>query len=585
MEGNSNEGLAILISPISAPKHSQVVSLSQLDTEVQNNEPQVTFRDLFLENFDIVKSRLSKSKTLLEGFISLCKLRVSQESHSADLTGNWQVDAPTGNILSPEESNVACSVDLLSANVTKRASQSRQFVEDVMSEVVEPIERAKGGHDRLYESLDKDGSRLSKTLQSEYKAHDDALIQFDRAQRAARACLQSSALLRSEPSKYIAAGMACRESVDREQAYHRSVFRVNQIREEYMETMSVILTQLEDLELSRLHLIKDGVEKMFIFELALNRGNQYEIESCFKEIEKLSISVSRDISKFMREFGDKAASSSLRHGDVKIISSTDIARISSSDDSSERVFTNEASGDITSAEQKIIDLIWNQQELHVDVMEALDEAFSNRPGRLSFCRAISRQQPELLSGSCMTSLGKVLNKVLTAAETELDADAGRWVAGFSTKFYFSENGRKKYCQSEIYHHGIWNRIQFWEEALALVIADEFIGDFTNTVAATQTVTIDKFGNYLLIFGINANSATDICKRVVSRDFSNLSPDARDHLTQRLISSVRSAQERQERNIALLTQQNSRVPSPTISVYFNSIFQLLYMLYKNGHLLY
>lgn len=152
-----------------------------------------------MENFDIVKSRLSKSKTLLERFISLCKLRVGQESHSVDLTGRWQLKAPTGTALSSEESNVAGSVDLLSANMTKRASQSRQFVEDVMSEVVEPIERAKCGHDRLYESLDKDGSRLCKTLQSEYKAHDDALIRFDRAQRAARACLQSSVLLSSDP--------------------------------------------------------------------------------------------------------------------------------------------------------------------------------------------------------------------------------------------------------------------------------------------------------------------------------------------------------------------------------------------------
>ena len=498
--------------------------------------------------FELVRSRLICSGALLERFIGICKLRVHQETSSADLAEKF-FKKRTNTF---HTSAVVDALDLISSNVSKKSSQSRQFVEDVSKEVIEPIERTKMGHDKLFDTIERDGSRIYRKLQSEQKHHDEAFLKFEKSYRRAKALSNHEG---GELSSRIDYALACSESGLREQEYHMAVFRLNQIQKEYTESMSVIIVQMEDLELSRLNLVKDGIDKLMVYEFALNRGIQYELETCVKELEKLAINVSGEISDFV-----KANKKDEVLTDVVIVSGQEaFGKVNNVDEYEE----------IISVEKKVIDAIWSSDDSHQissDIIEALDEPFNSRIGRLSFCFALSKQPPEVPGPINLTNLGRVLNKALSAAENEMDSETGRLIASFSLFFFYTlETGKRKFIQAEIYHHTIWNRIQFWEETLALVICDELVSGFDST--KFSPIPLDRFGNYILIFGINPNSAIDICKRVVSNLFNSL--PTKGHILQRLISSVKSAQERQERNVQQLQASNpvtpQRVFSPNISV--------------------
>ena len=562
---DSHEDSVVPISPISAPARSQPISpRPDTDPVTPPARRNSSFKDAFLEDFAVVRLRLTKSKCLLEHFISICRLRISQESSSADQAEKYLLKADWSKTLAAAESSIANSVDLFRVNVSKRAQQSRQFIDDVDNEVIKPSERTRDDHDKLYESLERDGLVLTKLLQSEYKNHDECLIRFDKCRRVAESRLAGSGAPSLSPSEHVETGVACLEATSAERAYHAAVVRVNAVRVEYIETMDLILSQLEDLEKSRLELIKDGLEKVYIFEFALHRGAQYEMETAFKEIEQLNSKISDDIPNFIASKSGAVGTSNLRDkGPVKIVSLADIRPSSPTVGETDHA-------EVQSVEMKIIDAIWGHpdDEISKDVLEAVEEPFMSQLGRISFCRAISDQPSEMPSDTALRNLGKILCLALNLAEAEMDSDTGRRIAAFSLKFFHvgSGNSRKRYIQSEVYHHSLWNRIQFWEEALMLVIADDFIDKFNQgAFASGGGVSVDRFGNYLLIFGINVNSAIEIVKRVVNRDFASLDAGVRDELLGRLMTSIKSAHQRQERNVAMLAgyspPSSPPLPSP------------------------
>jgi hypothetical protein len=310
------------------------------------------------------------------------------------------------------------------------------------------------------------------------------------------------------------------------------------------------LSKLEELERSRITLIKDTIDKMFVYGFALCRGIQYDLESSFKDIETISPNLETEVDEFISK-SDHSQVPPIRKGPVKIVSTRDLVQVP--------LVLSPKSGmseEVQSAEKKIIDAIWNTPlKIRPDELEAIGEIFSTQPGRLSFCKAIACQQSELPDAVSLSTLGEVLSLLLTKAEDEMDAESGRRVASFGLKFFALLNGKKKYIQSEVYHHSLWNRIQFWEEALSLTIADSFINQYLERIerdslfAFSSGLTVDRFGTFLIVFGISVQSAIDIVNRVIDR--SDMDELSRSRLRERLLNSIKSAQERQERNVAML----------------------------------
>lgn len=545
----------IPVSPISAPT---TIPPSPVKGWTALSDANLKFRDVFIQNFEIVRNRLMKSEELFKYFILLVQVRVDQE-RACLKCGETVInrDSLSETLLS-SDSSVASSVDSFRINILKRSHLARQFVEDVISEIIDPSKRSLLEQKSFFASLESDGLNLSKQLQKEHKAHDEALINFDTSLRYAYskvAAFQPTMY----PLEHIEAGLLCHASAQAEEVYHEAVFRVNKVRSQYLEKMGVILNQLEELEKTRLEIIKDGMEKMFVFELALNRGIQYELESSFKEIENYHNDISDEISNFVSR-NKPIKPSTLTNGPVQIVSLGEITQ--------ENPPLAQTPAEVQSMEMKVLDCIWQKHATMFsnDELEAVKEAFASQVVRLSFCRAVARQSSEIASLQSLQQLGKVLNIALTWCESEMDSETGRRIASFALKFFTFSDDRKKFLQSEIYHHSLWNRIQFWEEALALTVSDYLVYEFTKRLDThlsfifASGISVHRFGSYLMVFGLNVNSAIDIVKRVMMRDFVALSSKMRSELTEKLLESVMSAHEKQERIIASL----SKFPSPKIS---------------------
>jgi hypothetical protein len=571
------------LSPISAPLSDRDIggpsSSDSLDAHL-------TFRARFLENFEAVRSRLSKSSRTGQSYLRYCKFRIEQESYQTRSSGKSANEIHDDKALSASDSPVASSIDVFRVNLLRKARLSKQYVDDVEKEVYIPLKSLLSEQDSTFDALEREGLDLVAALKLEYKLHDEALIVFDKRQRAAYDSLNHLDEADAIQSR-IKLGSLCFLSSEDERQYHEAVMRVNEVRKGYLKSMSGILERLEHLESTRLQALRDAMDKMFIYEFALCRGTQYDLDCSFKEVEEHMTSSQDELLGFIKSAPMSAQGKplSIEKGPVKIISIRDVLQ-------PKIISPDKVSHELQSVEKKIIERIWGREEqmpveLRLDELEAVSEVFQDQSGRLSFCRALSLQKSELPTRVALENFSKVLNSLLTSAESDLDSETGRRVANFALKFFFfdASSGRKRYMQSEVYHHSLWNRILFWEEALALTLSDVFINQFIERVGGdidsfpfSSGVSIEKFGTYLTVFGISAQSALEIVRRVMEKDeFGFLENDAKESIKHRLEESVRSAHERQERNLALIQSSvfSSKPTSPSLYSAFNLCCTVLF----------
>ena len=558
MQMNGNE--QIPVSPISAPLTDRDSFALSADVSKNSSEP-ISFRSRFLESFELARLRVSKSANSAKYFEEICKQRVHQElSKCSD--PRLSLDNSLSEILSGD-SPISSIIDVFRLNQTKRARLSQQFVDDVGNEVLKPLSTLLAEQEARFARLEKDGLTLVSRLKQEYKAHDDSLINFDRSQRKAyesisRTSNSSSPEVRRDLAELCYSSLAC------ERRYHEAVLHVNQTRKEYVKSMEVILDELETIERTRIAFLRDCMDKMFIYELSLCRGTQYELECGFKEIEQSHSAIGAEVDNFIESVRPTNGAKTT----VKIISARDIVQPATVVNFSENL-------ELQSVERKIIERIWTVSsdpvELRIDELEALSEIFTTHSGRLSFCKALALQTAEIPSQLSAENLGKILNAILTASEYDMDSECGRRVASFALKFYFHDHStsRKRYMQSEVYHHSLWNRIQFWEEALLLTVSDFFINQYIERIEGavdSAGISIDRFGTFLMVFGISVQSALEISRRVMDReDFDFLEDDVRASIRTRIENGIKAAHEKQERNASLLqlSVNSSKPDSPSL----------------------
>ena len=557
---------AIPVSPISA-QITDRDSFNISADSAKHHKATCSFRSSLLEKFEVASSRLSQSAKSAREFEKLCLERVQNERVRATVPRS-SIDGYKAEGSLPNDSPIANSMDAFRLNMVKRARLSQQFVDDVETEVLSPLGSLLRDQETQFQRLEKEGQGLICRLKSQYKDHDDSLIHFDRNQRRAYETLTRTAILEAPQTRLELARLSV-SSLTSERKYHEAVLCVNQTRNDYVKLMGAVLDELEGIERTRIATLKDCMDKMFIYELSLCRGTQYELECGFKEIEESHTAIGYEIDRFIESVSKSSRNKgiSLDQGTVKIISVRDIVQPPTLVDFPEKT-------ELQSVEKNIIARIWtsdqNPTEFRLDELEAISEAFTTHEGRLSFCKALTGQLPEIPSQLSASNLGKVLNTLLTASELDMDPECGRRVASFALKFYFSESssGRKRYMQSEIYHHSLWNRIQFWEEALVLTVSDFLINQYLERIEGAVDpsilnagIALDRFGTYLMVFGISVQSALDICRRVMERDdFDFLEDNSRAGIRARIDNSINAAHEKQERNAALL-QNSLNSPKP------------------------
>jgi hypothetical protein len=541
---NGNDETHHPLSPISAPitdrggRHEDIIGAIDLTDRV------FSYRHAFIHDFESAQRRITSCTTALVDVIKMSELRVQQEKASLKLVSRPSLDAKDHISNAP---SVASRIDAFSLTIQKKIHLSKQYVSDVEGEVLKPLLEYSNVCGAQVARLLRDGMSLSESIRSEQLRHDEALKRFEATERTTNGILETYKSSMS-PDVRISVGLRCFASIQLEREYHEAVFRVNQSRREYLEAMGRVLDELQEIETSCLSQIKDAIDKLFIYEFALCRGTQYDLENCFKGIDE-SLESQSSIQPAKAKWS----------GPAKIVSAQDLVGVPI-------VVSPKASSseEVQSVERNIIEKIWNGNvEISQDELEAIQEVFSTQSGRLSFCKAIHTQSPQLPSLTCLSNLGKVLNSLLSISEADMDTECARRVAAFALKFFDQDvSGKKKFIQAEVYHHSLWNRIQFWEEACVSCIADFFINQYLERLdgavqrySFTFPISLDRFGTFLMVFGISYQSAREIVNRVVEREiFDSLDDATRAGVHKALFDGVVAAHERQERNLASLKTQ-------------------------------
>jgi hypothetical protein len=316
------------------------------------------------------------------------------------------------------------------------------------------------------------------------------------------------------------------------------------ISHEYLEGMPTILNMYQEIVSTRLDIIQSSAQKLIVFEIALSRGLQYEYENTFKVIETLG-DVPLDTVQSSPISPEPVADHVHR-------SPTILAEQTQPPKATEP----------NTIEQKIIDSILSPNEIDIDLIESVREQTNTMNRRLSLISAIRYRLTDsvLPNPISLTNLGRVLWVILDACEVDgksspmIDSDCARKICAMarlyhasprtSGDFISSTPARKKFLQSELYDHPIWNRVALWEESLIIVVSEELLGG----VYACE-MTVDTFGHYMLLFGLSPTSASNVCARVLKQFFQGVPHSFR--LTERLVESIRVAQEKQNRHIAAL----------------------------------
>ncbi len=497
-----------------------------------------------------LSARFSRSKASVDHLVSIVRLRISQETSLAVVTERLAGHSPP--MLGPDESLIGYCISSYSLSLQGRAKLSRQLARDFEHEILNPLVDALKRTEERYKQVDRGVDTIEKSLQSEYKSHDDCLIEFDRVGRSTEQIVNDWLTARDAlpPAERLKFGSrvatACRDSIRAETDYHTAVDRVNRTRKTHSERTAELVRVMAEVEQEWREAVDAGVQKLIVYEISKNRNEQYENEKIFKQIEE----------------GDITPPPPCEHPSQ---SPTEPVSIISLGEISEAGIRLPPPHIIQSVESRIVDLVWSESaHLSRDSIEAAGEPIRTSLGRLSLCETLSQQPATLPSISALGSLGRILNPLLDACEEESDSDAARRVAGFAQRFHAvdPETGKKKFLQSEVYHHSIWNRVSLWEDCLQFVLIENNLNNYLNyrncQHSTSSIMTLDNFGNFLLMFGINSNSSIDIIKRTIQK-YSYLIDNV-EGVLDRLVKSVLAAEERQKRNVATLQS-----PPPVVSI--------------------
>jgi hypothetical protein len=472
------------------------------------------FKDRFLFDFEGALRELQSMRSAVQRCVEIGKLRITQESRNASeferMFGKSAIDLPD----QPE-----CMLIMESA-LHRRGREMGSFIEQLQVDIVGAGLSLISQHETLIATSTRDGKQLSKQLGLVYKKHDDALSRYNTTRvrmiqyTVDVVSLSSDSLDRLD--LYHCASEACIDYESATTEYANSVSYANEFRDsQYVEQMGTILNMLDEVNLLWRDFIHESCMKLFLFEVAFNRNLQYENERTFKDLE--------GVPRGGNERGMTDPPPVITPLSV-VTPTLTIPAPSISDESTRKT---------------LVDSIWGDDNVDEQFFQVLFRRGSQ--SRLHFVTILKEQPAGLPSVDALVRIGRILIILLDECLLDDDSDTARRVCALGSVFFaITDDARKKYIQSQIYHHDIWNRVTFWEDALRMTIAEDLISRSIGE-QFVACMSLDGFGSYMLMFGVTSSSALDICGKVVD-----------DPVTmRRLAESISLAKERQDKNVASL----------------------------------
>jgi hypothetical protein len=454
----------------------------------------VLFRERFLWDPILAVDYLKRFHDCLRDFNAIANMRVKQESLYIQ------------GISSLDNSSLTFPLFQL---YNQRKPLVSQFMDDVNEEIIKPIDKYLTRHGTVLDDLQKDQQTLLETKHSLLRALSrsaDIIYQT----RAANKSLGS----KNDPDKMVSLCKMHVHYITELDNHQRLQEALNSfINETYKPSMSTILNMYQDIVQSAEDLLNDCSRKMMVFEVSLNRGFQYDLDRfAANDAHSLSILPPTTLPA------------------PRVASNFTLPKIDEITD----LFTRSRSN--FSDYPKLKPLICSEAEIDVNEIESIRIQLKDNRSHLSFFQSV---ESDLSSFATITAI-KNLGRLVWALLDDCDTESIRRVCCLARRVCCTDlNGRKKFLQSEVYDHPIWNRIKVWQDMLIFTIAE--------TVCSISSVdfSIDEFGTFILIFGLSFDSARKLIKKVIDDSFSWYS--GKDTILDRLIKGLDKAAERQLRH--------------------------------------
>ena len=206
------------------------------------------------------------------------------------------------------EGSLGKAIEAFKIDCLNKSHHSGQFVENLKSEVLEPIKQMMREHDNLNKkyfdyisNLDNDianlKDRLSKNKQRFHKAiqnADECLFECEDSK------LKSPEIYHKLNYKL---GPCLQSIIENERSYSLNINYANQNLNSYYSSISEIIGVIHKQEEQRLQTIKDCLQKIIIFETSEFQNNKYDVQSISEVIE--AIDVNKDIELLISNFNKK----------------------------------------------------------------------------------------------------------------------------------------------------------------------------------------------------------------------------------------------------------------------------------------
>lgn len=206
------------------------------------------------------------------------------------------------------EGSLGKAIETFKIDCLNKSHHSSQFVENLKSEILDPLKQMMREHDNsnkkyfdYISNLDKDLSNLKDRL---FKNKQ----RFDRAVQEADECLfqcEDSMLKSNEIYHKInhKLGSLLQSIIVNERSYALNINYANQNLNTYYSSINEIIGVIHKQEEQRIQTIKDCLHKLIIFETSEYQNNKYDVQSICNAIE--AINIQKDIDLLISNLNKK----------------------------------------------------------------------------------------------------------------------------------------------------------------------------------------------------------------------------------------------------------------------------------------
>ena len=283
-----------------------------------------------------------------------------------------------------------------------------------------------------------------------------------------------------------------KEAKDYERLYIQTVNAANSEREMYVEIMKKTLSDFQTLEEEYIDFTKDLLRKFVIYQVALNRNMQYDIERKSNIME--GININADIQTFCNKYN----TNSLPPYKFEFIPySSDMDKTNTTSDTEKTIrqnvknfinnvfFEEVPQFDVDNQDNKyfneiqtLVDYSWEGKKLQNDEKALFNNYMKEKKYRRHFIKCLNKIRSEgifNLDSTSYKSISELLWLSIGHINKETDYESAKGIMLISQTFYKTATELNKpriFIQAAIDKHSLWSYTSFWEGLIKYSVNEE-----------------------------------------------------------------------------------------------------------------